>query len=242
MIKFLNRHAKLNRINLKQWTGRALVLSAALVALHIPRQAQAWIDLSLTPIYGQTNDAIHPGGGSFPGEGAVGTTTKTGYDVRATLGLVLLNHVLIGGSINTSSESANRPATGTTDPAASSKENRMEYGPTLGLVYDGFHVSFTYLMAGQRTQSAVLKDTAGATTYNGDLVDKDGTGYQVKLGYAFHVTQSFLLGPTLVYRQMTYAKQDYTNNIGAGSYSDKAYDSKPIEGSVAPFISAVLSF
>jgi hypothetical protein len=243
MIKFQNRRSKVNRFNMRRTVGlKTFVCLVFLAAFTLPQSAQAWIDLSVTPLYGESNDTVHAGGGNFPGEGAVSTTTKTGYDLRTTLGFVLLNHILIGGSLNTSASTASRPGLGATDTEKNVKESRMEYGPTLGLVYDGFHFSFTYLMAGKRTQNILLKDTAGAVTYNGDLTDKDGVGYQAKIGYAFHVTQSFLLGPTLVYRQVTYSKQDYKNNIGSGSYDDKAYETKPVEGSLTPFLSAVLSF
>lgn len=243
MTKFYFRHATLNRISLRQSSLRFLITYLAFCAVQLPNAAEAWVDLSLSPIYAESNASIRDGGGSFPGEGAVGTTMKTGYDLRATLGVVLLNHILIGGSVNSSGSSAQRSAVGTTDTEKSVKDSSLEYGPTLGLVYDGFHFSVTYLMGGTRKQSATLKDTSNAVVYNGDLTDKEGTGYQAKIGYAFHVTRSFLLGPTLVYRQVTYSKQDFTNHLSASaSYSDKSYETKPVEGSLTPFVSAIFSF
>ena len=77
------------------------------------------------------------------------------------------------------------------------ERKRSSYGASLGMVYNGFVLIGSYLISSEF-------ETSSGTTL------KSGSGLQVDLGYLFNVTGSFFAGPQLVYRSITYTKQNST--------------------------------
>lgn len=217
------------------------ILSATALS---PEKAGAgvFIDLSLSPVYEKANNSIRPSGGSWPGEDAVGTSTKFGYDLRGTLGLTLFNIILVGGTVNSFGANLSRSATGG-DTNKTVSDARMEYGPALGLVLGGFYFVGSYLLEATRTQSVYETEANGTIANNTNATDKGGSGFQISMGYAFRVTSGWRIGPSLIYREVTYDKQTLVNSVTPGnSYTDRSYLSKPVEAGFTPFLTSRFEF
>lgn len=224
---------------------RSVFVSCVLSAITLaPQNSKAGIyaDLSLAPIYEKANASVRSGGGSWEGEGAVGTSTKLGYDLRATLGVTVFNTILVGGSVNTLSANLTRPAVGD-DTNKTVNDSRMEYGVALGVVRGGFHFIGTYLLDGTRSQTVNETEASGTLAAKTDAKDSGGKGFLISIGYAFQVTSGWRIGPSLIYREVTYDKQTLTNSVTpASSYNDRAYLSKPVEAAFTPFLTSRFEF
>ena len=97
MTKLPYRHA----INLRSEMIRFSFWSLVVLFISVkaaPARADIFFDLSLSPIYNESNNDLHSTGGSFSGEAQPGTSSSLGYDARGTLGFTLFDFLLIGGS------------------------------------------------------------------------------------------------------------------------------------------------
>lgn len=188
--------------------------------------------------------ADNSGSGSADGgrTSTVNLNSTNGMDLRGTLGMFLGEHLMIGFSYNQYSDSTKRDATSTT-ASSEQKTNKTEYGPTLGLVSGGFRLLGTYLLAGEKKYAYKSVDDANAVQNDQNYTDSKGAGVQVTLGYSWILSSWFELGPSLVYRDMSYANQTFVNAVTpSDNYTDAALASKAHETSLTPMISMILLF
>lgn len=199
-----------------------------------------YIEFAFMPIMKTTNDYINtPSGGSFPGEGDPGKSNTTGYDIRTLLGYAINGSWLVGLSYNSYSSTLKRDGTTTTTASTTVSE----YGPAVGVLYGGWKLAFTYLLASEWGYSVKTTDDTGATSSDYSLANKGGSGYLVNFGYNFTVASWLQLGPSLIYRNMSYSKQSRTDRFNAaGSYTDQEFATKSMQSDLQPFFTIVARF
>jgi hypothetical protein len=239
------------RVQLNSLRSRLAVAALLAVALPVPAaSASQWgpyLEVTAFPSYAQNNkEGVSEFGGSF-GSDPINATSGFSYDLRNTLGVKPTEWLLIGGTLNYASSPSHRDGTDTT-PIYDRSLKTLEYGPSLGLLYGNLRLIGTYFVGGSMKQHETSTGGGGTDT-DITLENKGAKGLQILLGYSFPVTQSFRVGPTLVYRHVTYDKQtrvdptDPTNtNNPDANYADRSFTTKAVSGSILPMISLILSF
>ncbi len=230
--------------------NRSLTLAAIAASLFVtPSLSHAqrgpggmgnfYLEGAFTPILQGANESIQTGGGSFPGEGNPGTDSTTGYDVRTTLGYAIGGQYFVGLSYRMMSSTLKREGTISGEFPVSS----TEYGPTLGYLYGGWKIMATYILSSEWKKG--FKETLqdGSLGSNYDIKNHDGNGFMVNVGYNFSITSWLQLGPSLIYRNVSYAKQTKTNKLDESqSYTDKAFDTKAMQSDLSPYFTIIARF
>src|SRR5206468_3514652 len=92
--------------------------------------------------------------------------------------------------------------------------SKSEFGPTLGYLNGGWRVLLTMFMSGTQEVATKNTDSSGVT---GDVSIKntDVSGFQVTTGYTFNLFSDTQIGPSLVYRSVSYKKQTKDNRLNA---------------------------
>ncbi|HUP58330.1 MAG TPA: hypothetical protein VM598_12810, partial [Bdellovibrionota bacterium] len=122
-------------------------------------------------------------------------------------------------------------------------EKRQEYGPAIGFTTGNLRLIFTYFLGGTATLSDRSANLAGVA--GNDFVFKNHlrNGFQFVLGYSFNVSSAIKLGPSLVYRSVSYKEQDFTDNVTpANSFTGRAFSTDSKEANLLPMISLVFEF
>lgn len=219
------------------------LLFGVLLLLSARNSAQAGLYLETTflPSYSQSNTGVGALGGNFDGL-ALNPESGFSYDLRNTLGWVFGTHWLVGFSYNT----ANAPLTRSASAGASSldrKTTNSEYGPTLGWFNGNFRILGTYILAGSKKRTETQAQEDGTKLADYTMENKGAKGFQVEIGYSFPLSKSLHIGPTLVYRKVTYAKQSLSNALDPTSnYSDRDFSTKAVESNLLPMITLLLKF
>lgn len=199
-----------------------------------------YLEFAFLPIVKATNDYISEGagGGAFEGEGDPGKTETTGYDLRTTLGYAIDGHWLIGLSYGMFSTTRKRSGESTQDTQTSIKE----YGPTFGVLYSGWKLAYTHLLSSEWSQSVKVMES-GATASDYTLTDTGASGYLLNFGYNFTLTSWLQLGPSLIYRSVTYSKQTKVNRVDpSGSYTDRNFAVKATQSDIQPYFTVIARF
>ena len=205
----------------------------------------AYLEISGGPKYTLSNPAILGTGGAMDGQ-EVKNREGLGYEAYGTFGYAMWDKFLIGFTYYHLVLPEKQEGTATSG-SVDQNLTRDQYGPTLGLLAGGFRLTFTGLVGGKRTITYKTVDPVdvGGTISDTKWEDKVGLGYQITAGYAFHLGPRVLLGPSLVYRRVNYKTQTKTQTITPDpgytpeTYTDKAYSTRPIEGSLTPMLTFV---
>lgn len=199
-----------------------------------------FLDLTFAPVMKSDNSGMENGDGARSKN--INLNATSGSDLRGTLGFFLGEHILVGATYNSYSDSVKRDAT--TDYNSSEQHTtKTEYGPTLGFVNGGFRLVGTYFMSGTKKYTYKAYDSANAVQNDSNYEDTNATGFQVTLGYSWILSSWFEIGPSLVYRTMNYSKQSYTNAQDATqNYKDASLQTKAQESSLSPMISTIFIF
>lgn len=180
--------------------------------------AQVYFEETFFPVYVAKNDAENPGGGST--SQAVPTESGLGYDLRTTLGYIYSFGLVTGLSFNYYSVDTSRPQTTLEGLKTSTKKS--EIGLTLGYLLGGWKFMATYLLDAQKT---AVQNYLSST--NEVFKNTGGSGIQLAIGYGLNLGAGFEIGPTLIYRVVSYSKQSH--DVLAGSPSVPAYSSTSLQ-------------
>lgn len=196
-----------------------------------------YIEETFFPVYVKKNDAQSLSGGS--GSKSVPTESGFGYDFRTTLGYVFWDSMLLGLTYNYYHVGTSRPSTADYEGLDTTLDKK-EFGPTIGAFWGSFRFALTYFVYG--TKSSWTKYTLNDGTISTDEIYRNtgGSGFQFAIGYGLNLGSSWTIGPTLIYREISYSHQVYTVNVGAGTaYDSSSLKTKPIDAEIKPMITVI---
>lgn len=203
-----------------------------------------YIEETFFPIYVHNNDGVTKAGGH--GTQDVAVESGFGWDLHTTLGYVAWDQLLLGVSWGYYHVKTSRPATATADGLNASLDKK-EFGPTIGWLNGGFRIALTYFI--WATKEAWWQYTDHSSPTQAVSTDEiysntGGSGYQISIGYSFNMFSGLSIGPSLVYRDLTYKQQKYTPNVGGAftEYDSDKLASKPIDNGLAPMITMTYRF
>lgn len=186
------------------------------------------------PVFVSRNDEENDAGGSATRD--VPTQTGWGIDTRTTLAYVW-NRVLLGATFNYYNVRSSRPRT---EDLEGMKEvtDKQELGPTLGFLGGRWRLTATYFLTATKTLTQKYTDqVTGAVTTDETRKNKGGSGYQVAVGYDFQLGAGVGISPTLIYREVRYAKQSYTVRTGTGTpYTTTELRTEALDHELKPMI------
>ena len=152
------------------------------------------------------------------------SATSQGTYASVSMGYIFSGWAYVGGTYNQFKvDSETRSYGGST---TRSNVTYAEYGPSFGFMDDSWHVIGTYLLGSQKDN-----DT------DSGLYSRTGGGYLLNVGYALHVSTDFLLGPSLMYRMVTYVNCKDPNSGGTFTCSPVSKEEQYI-----PFFSVAYNF
>lgn len=215
-----------------------VLFMSAIPALAQSRNGGFYVDATLFPVYVNRNDTR-----SVTSSPGVATESGLGYDTRTTLGYTLNGGaLLVGVTYNLYRLQTKRSFVDGGDSGLDETTENTQWGPTLGWLPGNWRVLFTYFMSGKKSVASKNDDSTGVT---GDvtITNTNVSGYQLLAGYAFPVSNSFSIGPSVVYRSLSYSKQSKVNALNsAEDYQDVDLASNSIENSLTAMLSLVFQF
>lgn len=223
--------------------GAILLISAIMCSLFIAQMAHAKVYLEMTgfPHYtGQNTTETPNAGGSIDGA-ALNNNTGFSYDLRTTVGYVFNDHFLIGMSYNYANAPSNAAATATSASLDSFTKSR-EYGASVGYFFGKFRVIGSYLWGGVMNYQDKEIQADGTPLVNYAYQNNGGTGYQILAGYDIPLTQNIKIGPTFVYRKITYTSQSKSDSVGGSGYATTNFTTKASFSTLTPMVSLMFEF
>lgn len=204
--------------------------------------AGAYFDLSFLPKYVERNDAssVIDAGGSLDQD--IPTESGWGFDVSTTAGYTFANHYFVGLTYGYYSLKTSRDFTADFE-GLEHEVSRNEWGPTLGLMMGRWRFLGTYFVSGTKTVRDALTDI-GSATLSTDTTTKnlDVSGFQLSLGYGVAFGK-WEIGPTLVYRSVSYSKQTLEVDVGASTpYEKQTLQTKAKDGEFKPMVTLLFRF
>jgi hypothetical protein len=198
-----------------------------------------YIDLTFFPVFSNTNQT-----NNYPPDATIAADKEFGYDLRGQFGYVFSNNFFFGLGYNFYQVKGSRDAT-SSDSGVDRTISKTELGPTIGYVSSGWRFLLTYYMAGEKKTDQKYADTSGTVSEDSSLKLTKISGYQLLIGYGFQVSGSFELGPSLVYRSVTYGHAEATDAADPSNTS-KNYDAdlttNRLEDSINPMVSLIFRF
>jgi hypothetical protein len=193
-----------------------------------------YFDETFFPVYVSKVDTSSVTDSSVP------TESGWGFDTRTTLGYAFWDTLLVGLTYNYYHLKTARPNVPGGTPQLDETTTHDEFGPTIGYVQSGWRALLTVFVGGKKIKKTVY---SGTEESNVTLTNKSISGFQLTAGYAFHLFSSIEIGPSLVYRSVSYSKQSNENALNSGlSYTDTTLYSKASESTLSPMISVVARF
>lgn len=199
-----------------------------------------YIDETFFPVYVNRNDME-----SFtPGDTTqVATESGVGADMRTTLGYTFSNQLVVGLTYNYYSLTTTRAAVNGGSDGLSEKTSKSEYGPTIGYDFGNFRMLLTYFLSASKQMDRKNTDSTETTTGDVTIKNTNGSGFQLTMGYSFSFGSNFEIGPSLVYRTVSYAKQSKVNRLNsAEDYAETELTSKALDSGLSPMISMQYRF
>jgi hypothetical protein len=179
--------------------------------------------------------------GSFP-DSRVASETGFGLDSRTTIGYILDGAWFFGGTYNTYSISTSRSNVSGGDSGRNEKFQNTQMGPTIGWVTGNLRFMGTYFISGEKVDDVKDSDDTGLIGHT-KITNKDVTGMQLLVGYAFPITSNFSIGPSIIYRTLQYRKQAKINYLSpAEDYSSKKLYTANTESNLDMMFSLMIHF
>lgn len=219
-----------------------LSLSATQAQAQSAQGSGFYFEETLLPVFKNENSTRSA---SVGGDNSAAAESGFGYDSRTTLGLVLGRGFLVGATYNMYQLATKRDAT-TANESNDETVKSSEYGPTLGWLGSNWRFLFTYFTSGNRSDDEKHADATGAVTGDQSISNNEMMGYQVLVGYSFMITNRLGLGPSLLYRSVSYAKQSKVNRAsitpGAEDYDDLVLSDKFVRTTLDAMLSLTYRF
>jgi hypothetical protein len=198
----------------------------------------ASVEISLLPVLVNRNDTR-----SVTTAPGVATEIGFGYDTRTTLGYEFAGrNWLVGLTYNLYSLKTKRGFVEGGDSGLDESTDNTQWGPTIGWLPGNWRLLLTYFTSGKKTVQTINEDASGKT---GDvtITNTSLSGFQLSAGYAFQISQQILLGPSLIYRSLTYSKQSKTNALNSfENYEDVSLASAHVEATFDAMFTMVFQF
>jgi hypothetical protein len=198
--------------------------------------ASFYLDETFLPVYVNNNDPS-----SFNTAPGVATKSGLGFDFRTTAGYLFDFNLFVGGTYNTYSLSTKRAAVQDGDNGEDESTSRSEFGPTVGYFTGGWKFLLTYFLSGSRNVKTTNTNTDGSTAGEKVIGNAKMSGFQLSVGYSFPLGPHFEIGPSLVYRNVSYKTQNREDG-GAVTYTDSELYSPAVDGTLSPMLSMTLRF
>ncbi len=149
---------------------------------------------------------------SFPGTPGAAKETGSGIDSKATFGYVFGGAWFVGLTANSYSLATKRSNRIGGDEGLKQKTESSQVGATVGYLNNNWRFMLTSYLSGEKSVHTKGFDETGPT---GDLTfkNKDVTGNEIIFGYTFPVSANFGIGPSLVYKSISYGKQSKVNQL-----------------------------
>ncbi|MBX3023160.1 MAG: hypothetical protein KF799_15910 [Bdellovibrionales bacterium] len=196
-----------------------------------------YLEETFFPVYVNKNDTR-----SVTTSPGVATESGLGYDFRTTIGYTFFGQALLGFTYNLYALNTKRAYVSGGDSGLDETTSRSEYGPTIGYLHGGFRFLATLFLSGSQTVATKNADNTGIT---GDISikTKEMSGFQITAGYTFGMFSNVEVGPSLVYRTVSYKKQSKTNNLNASeNYSDASLFSKAQDATLSPMVTLLIRY
>lgn len=194
---------------------------------------QFYFEETFFPIYVKNNNADAAAGGSTTNK--VSTESGLGTDFRTTMGYVFNNMFVFGLTYNAYNISTSRAAT-TDSEGKYTETSRNELGPTLGFLWRGWRFAFTYFFQADKKAREKYTLNDGSTSTDNTWKNTSGSGFQFAVSYGVSLGSGFEIGPSLVYRSMTYKKQSRIDAAGSGSYGETQLLTEGVDGDLSPMV------
>lgn len=231
---------------------RLPLTSAFLLFLGLGLQAQAadvYLESSVAPQFFRTNSES----GDRTSYSNIQPESGLGFDLRSTLGLVFWSQLLVGFTTNYSVLPQKRDAatirsdSGDVDyESMDDSKKRLEGGPSIGYLLGDFRLVATYFLSGYNKQRTKAVAVDGTTAANRLVKDEVSGGYQILLGWTFPLAGNLKIGPSLIYRNITYDRQDATNYLdrsdSSTNYKNKKFATKPVDATLEPMLTVSFAF
>jgi hypothetical protein len=196
-----------------------------------------YFETSIFPEYVNRNDT-----GSITTSPGVATETGLGYDTRTSLGFVFANSLVVGATYNLYHLQTKRDAVSGGEDGLDETTHTEQWGPMIGWLGANWRFLATYFMSGKNAVETRNFDTS-ETTGDVTITKTKISGYQLAAGYSFYLTPSFALGPTVIYRNITYANQSKTNRLNSNEdYSDVSLYSNSTEATFKLMLTLAFQF
>jgi hypothetical protein len=179
---------------------------------------------------------------SFNTAPGVAMESGTGFDFRTTLGYIFGGSYVVGLTYNMYSLTTNRASVVGGSSGLNETTKQSEMGPTVGYISGGWRYLLTYFISG--TKSLQTKDLDDSNLPSSDRTYKNSklSGFQLSVGYTFAFGANFEIGPSLVYKSLTYTNQELVDTSGVSSYADSELYTKAMENTLSPMISMLVRF
>jgi hypothetical protein len=195
-----------------------------------------YIDETFFPVYVNYNDTS-----SFNTAPGVATTSGLGTDFRTGLGYTFNFGLYVGATYNMYNLSTKRDAVAGGDNGEEETTSKSEYGPTVGYMNNGWRFLLTVFLDGNKKVTTKNFDETGASTGEKVIKNSKMSGIQLAVGYTFNFGPHFQLGPSLIYRSVSYANQAREDS-GTETYADSSLYTKAVEANLTPMLSMSFRF
>lgn len=197
--------------------------------------AQVYFEETFFPVFVSKNDADNFAGGAL--DKNVATESGLGYEAHTTLGYVLWNQMLVGLTYNLYDSKTSRGRTANYEGIKTTTQ-KNEWGPTLGYFAGNWKFLLTYFIDAEKEMSQKYTDVnTGETAIDELRKNTEGTGFQFSVSYGLQLGAGFQIGPTLIYRSVTYAQQSFTVKTGSSTpYPSSKLQTKAMDTDLKPMI------
>lgn len=224
-----------------------LITSLCLLATEKSQAARGggnsgfFLEETFFPVYVNKSDTQSFDPAGTPTE--VATESGLGFDFRTTLGYTFSSQLIVGMTYNIYNLTTTRAAVNGGLDGLNEKTQKSEYGPTIGYLSGNWRMLLTYFLAASRQVDYKNTDSSGAITSDTTFKNTEGSGFQFAFGYSYSLGAHFEIGPSLVYRTITYAKQSKVNRLSpAENYEASKLPSKAVDSNLTPMITMQVRF
>lgn len=196
--------------------------------------AQLYFEETFFPVYVKKNDASNDLGGSV--SGSIPTESGIGFDFRTTIGYTFPVGIILGLTYNYYKVDTSRPSQGGFE-AATRSVGKSEFGPTVGYSFGTWKFLLCYFVSGEKYQDYRLE---AATPVDETYKNTSISGFQFTINYGLPLGSGWEIGPSLIYRSASYAKQSYSVRSGSGTpYPETTLATDAIDDELRPMVTVV---